>query len=182
MPEEVLREPPLGCLPTCLFPVSASTTYGPNTLPRESLTLPLNGRWDHIESRFEDQGIAFPSILKATWAITLQFYVPSEITCFEYRRQGVSIDVNPINNGVDLDEMRHGSMLCLLRLNDAETLLGLMKRLGKGRFSPCLSLPVGQDVLYVSAVPLANFWNTSLIFRDQMRGEPYPGDSMVSFE
>ncbi|KAK6852200.1 hypothetical protein PG995_012325 [Apiospora arundinis] len=176
MPGYTLPEPPLARVPACLFPVSTPTTCDSSLPSRKSLTSTLNGRWNDIESRFEDQGISFPSILKAVWAIVLQCYVASEITCFEYHGQGD--DNRNHNNDTDRDATQDGSMLCLLRLDETENLLDLMKRLHQGHLSRYLSSPKGQDILYVSPVPFANCWNTSLNFKGLESGHTYPENSM----
>lgn len=180
MPGRVATEPPPAHFPPCLFPVSVSTASDPHLPKRASHTSALYGRWDDIESRFRDQGITFPSILKASWALTLQCYVSSEVLCFEYRGKGDSNEVS--TNSDEPATTRDGSMLCIFRLDlgSTETLLDLMKRLEKGCVSGSLSLPEGRDILYLSPVPFENHCNTSLTFQDQTCEDQYPASSMVS--
>src|SRR5215469_5988279 len=70
--------------PPCLFPLSIPTSSGDYSTARGHVELRLNGRWNAIESSFNEQGITLPAITKAAWALTLHYFVSSELICFEY--------------------------------------------------------------------------------------------------
>ncbi|KAH7324581.1 hypothetical protein B0I35DRAFT_475815 [Stachybotrys elegans] len=162
-------------LPPCLIPTSAKPLASSNessTVAFNTISTPISGRWNSIESWFKGQGVALPAVLKAAWALTLQCYVSSEVICFEYHglgREHHKFNGHGAHDGVwctnGVDETPD-SMLCLFRMDESENVLSFFQRMTNGRSTSVAFVPTRDEIIFASPIPSSRTWNTSITYHN----------------
>lgn len=191
MPGQISTESTAQRIPKCLFPA-----FGPepgadgDPQLRETDVSQLGGRWGAVEASFREKGISLPTLLRAAWALTLNCYVSSELTSFEYQgppqRVGHGVDhgrngangtngpngANGANgtNGTSGLVSKAGSMQCIFRLDNDEELLAFLARLEGAKRTAAPLVPAGSDIVLIAPAVAAEFCNTAVVFEDQAQG------------
>ncbi|KAF4618355.1 hypothetical protein G7Y89_g14948 [Cudoniella acicularis] len=152
----------------CVFPASSAASTTAKRATTIEVLLASRRRDSGTTTTTRTPDIAFPTLLKAAWILTLQCFIVADIIGFRYN--------GPIQ--VHDEKIKDVSLLYLSRVDPNERVRSFLQRLDQCRPSATTTVPTGYDIGVVDAHSSHHHCNTAICFRRQ--GAEQDGSTPIS--